>query len=153
MRSAWPPTAWFLPILLLGLQGCAALALPVGTAAVSAGTGSLVEAGASYTMGGATYRTFPVPLADLYGAVRMTLARLGFAAPRERIDRERVLLEVDGIDRSLELTLQPITPALTQLAVAVRRAALGRDPATASELIARTEAALADAGLALTGAR
>lgn len=65
-----------LVLLVLGppvlLSGCATLAIPtVGSAAVGA-SGDALKAGASYTFGGWTYRTFSAPLVGVYGAARQT---------------------------------------------------------------------------------
>lgn len=141
----------FAPLLLaaLALSGCAALAVPAAApAAVSAG-GDALKAGAAQTFGGATYRTFSAPLVEVYGAVRQTLARLGFSPAEEEIDEENVRLVTTAIDRTIRVDLHPITPAMTQMRVFVRRPPLGKDPATASELIAQTELTLAGSPSAL----
>jgi hypothetical protein len=126
--------------VVLALSGCVALPA-LAPAALSAG-GDLVKAG-TVRVGGATYRTFGVPLSELYLATRRTLDDLGFAPPEEESKDERVTLHARAIDRTIRIDLQPITGAMTQMRVFVRRPLLGKDLATASELVAQTELVLA----------
>ncbi len=129
----------------LCLSGCVAAAVPlVAPAAVSAG-GDLVKAGTSHSFGGAVFRTFSVPLPELYDATRQTLARLGFEPAEEKRDKDRVSLRAHAVDRSVRIDLQPITPGMSQMRVFVRKATFGKDPATASEVVTQTENVLADA--------
>ena len=124
----------------LALSGCVALPA-LAPAAVSAG-GDLVKAGTVY-MGGATYRTFSVPLSELYRATRKTLDGLGFEPPEEESVEERVTLRARGVDRTVRIDLQPITGSMTQMRVFVRKATFSKDLATASEVVAQTEQVLA----------
>jgi hypothetical protein len=122
------------------LAGCVAVPA-LAPAALSAG-GDLVKVGTVH-VGGATYRTFGVPLSELYHATRKTLDGLGFAPPEEESKEERVTLYARAIDRTVRIDLQPITGAMTQMRVFVRKETLGKDLATASELVAQTELRLA----------
>jgi hypothetical protein len=122
-------------LVVLAVPGCVALPA-LAPAAVNAG-GDLVKAG-TVRMGGATYRTFSVPLAELYRATRTTLEGLGFATPEEEMVEERVTLRARGVDRTVRIDLQPITGSLTQMRVFVRKETLGKDPATAMELVEQT---------------
>jgi hypothetical protein len=122
--------------------GCIA-APALAPAALSAG-GDLVKAGA-VRLGGSTFRTFSLPLAEVRPAVKSTLEVLGFPAPSEEAGEERTVLHAEGVDRTVRIDLQPITPVMTQVRVSVRKSTLGQDPATASELIARIEQKLAPA--------
>jgi hypothetical protein len=126
--------------LLLGaataLSGCAALAVPaIGSAAASGSAGALVRAGAASVKNGAVYRTFDASLHDVHVAVLTTVASLQLPAPAEKIDHERVTLHTGGIERQVSIDLQPITPALTQLRVAVTIDALRDDTATATTVV------------------
>jgi hypothetical protein len=124
---------------VLTLPGCAAIALPaIAPAAVNAG-GSLAKAGTAHTFGGATYRTFSAPLDEVYDATRQTLARLGFSPAEEEGTRAHVTLRTLATDRKVRIDLQPLTPGMTQMRVFVRTEMLGKDVATASELVAQTE--------------
>jgi len=129
-------------VLVIGvaLSGCVALPA-IAPAAMSAG-GDLVKAGTVRTFGGATQRTFSVPLSELYAATRQTLDRLGFGPPEEQNKDERVTLYAYAIDRAVRIDLMPITGEMTQMRVFVRKGNLGKDVATASELVTQTERVL-----------
>jgi sporulation protein YlmC with PRC-barrel domain len=138
-------------------QGCAALALPaIGTAAVSAGAGGVVKAGTEYTLGGAATRTFTLSLADLHAVTLDTLRRLEIDVVEEEASADRVTISGEAVGRRVELRLDRITPVLTQLRLVVRRDAFRKDRATATEIIAQTEHAVAalaaSTGAALPGA-
>ena len=133
-------------VLALGIvllsSGC--IAAPViAPAALSAG-GDLVKAG-TVRLGGATYRTFSLPLAEVYQATRKTLDGLGFPPPEEKIVEEHVTLYAQGVDRTVRVDLSPITGSMTQMRVFVRKKSLAKDLATASEVLAQTERRLASA--------
>ena len=71
--------ARLLALIVLGLlaSGCAALALPaVGMSIMGDAAGSAVKTGVEHTIGGATYRTFSAPLADVRTAVRQSFRDL-----------------------------------------------------------------------------
>jgi len=124
------------------LSGCVAAPI-LAPAAFSAG-GDLVKAG-TVRLGGATYRTFGLPLAEVHQATRKTLDGLGFPPPEEKTVEERVILYAQGVDRTVRIDLQPITPGMTQMRVFVRKKSFAKDLATASELVAQTELRLAPA--------
>jgi hypothetical protein len=128
-------------VVCLATQGCALLAVPAVGSAVSGGMGGIARAGAA-RVGGATARTFSASLPVVYGAVRATLNRLEFAPPEEEFDQEHVTLRTAGIERDVRIDLQPITPAITQVRVQVKRNLLSRDLATATELVAQVAEAL-----------
>ena len=123
-------------------SGCVAAPL-LAPAAFSAG-GDLVKAG-TVRLGGATYRTFSLPLAEVHQATQKTLDGLGFPQLEEKTVEERVILYAHGVDRTVRIDLQPITPAMTQMRVFVRKKTFAKDLATASELLAQTELSLAPA--------
>jgi hypothetical protein len=137
MASRKPPV--LACVLLTGaaaLSGCAAVALPaLGTAAASGGAGALVRAGATSVRGGTVYRTFDASLREVHAAVEATLSRLEFPPAGEEIDQEHVTLRTEAIDRRMRIDLQPITPALTQLAVTVATDPWRKDLATATTLV------------------
>jgi hypothetical protein len=121
-------------------SGCVAAPM-LAPAAFSAG-GDLVKAG-TVRLGGATYRTFSQPLAEVRRATLTTLESLGFPEPEEQTVEERIVLRAQGIDRTVRIDLQPITASMTQMRVFVRKKFLAKDLATASELVAQTELRLA----------
>ena len=124
---------------LPALSGCAAL--PALAPAALNGAGDLVKAG-TVRMGNATVRTFSLPLADVYDVTRRTMNGLGFAELQEEMVEERVILRGQAVDRTIRIDLQPITGAMTQMRVAVRKKTLSHDLATASELVERIDQAL-----------
>jgi uncharacterized protein DUF3568 len=124
----------------VALSGC--VALPVLAPAAASAGGDLVKAGTVRTFGGATQRTFSVPLSVLYAATRQTLDQLGFAPPEEKSVDERVTLYAYAIDRAVRIDLMPVTGEMTQMRVFVRKDNFGKDVATASELVTQTEQTL-----------
>ena len=121
-------------------SGCVAAPF-LAPAAMNAG-GDLVKAG-TVRLGGATFRTFSLPLTEVRQAARKTLESLGFPEPEEKTAEDRVVLYAYSADRTVRIDLQPITPAMTQMRVFVRKKTLAKDLATASELLAQTELRLA----------
>ena len=127
---------------LVGLlmAGCTGLELPaLGAAAVSAGAGSVVKAGTEYTLTGTAYRTFTLPLEDLAAVVRSTLDRMELPVTAAAAHGERLRLTAEGIGRTVQLELAPISPALTRLKVTVRQGLVRNDRATTSEIIGQIE--------------
>lgn len=144
-RRPAPALAGLLLAGLLVLGGCAALApAAVGTAAIGAGAGSLVKAGTEYTLGGAAYRTFSAPLAEVYEGLRRTFEDLQITITDERFAGGEVRIHGVAIDRTFTVVLDPVTPGLTRLKLVVREmGGLGKDRATAAEIIAQAERRIA----------
>jgi hypothetical protein len=126
-------------VVTFASSGC--IAAPALLPAAFTAGGDLVKAG-TVRLGGATFRTFSVALADLHQATRKTLDDLGFPKPDEEMVEERVIIRAQGVGRSVRIDLQPITGSMTQMRVFVRKETLGKDLATATELVAQTEQAL-----------
>jgi hypothetical protein len=138
--------------LALGTSGCVALPA-LGAAAASGGASSAVKAGTDYTFGGAAVQTFSAPLAEVHDVALATLHRLGVTVTEEETAENGIaLLRGEALQRSVSVTLEPVTPAMTRVSVAVR-SGLARDRATATELLAQTERALALPGSIHTGRR
>ena len=135
-----------LALIVLGLlaSGCAALALPaVGMSIMGDAAGSAVKTGVEHTIGGATYRTFSAPLADVRAAVRQSFRDLEIQITEDELligGGARIVGE--ALHREITVELEPVTPALTRLKIAVRQGLLGRDRATSAELIEQTARAL-----------
>jgi hypothetical protein len=126
----------------LSCSGCAAIAIPpaaVGAAAVSGSAGGLVRAGTEYTMAGAAYRTFSSPVKDVYEAVHETLQKLEITPTNESFDGADVTIHGAAIDRTFTVKLDPITPALTRMKLVVSQYGIGKDRATAGEIISQVE--------------
>ena len=133
-----------LVILAMTASGCAALALPaIGTSVMGNAAGGAAKAGVERTMSGAMYRTFSAPLADVRDAVRQS-----FRDREIQISEDDLLIgggakiKGEALHRHITVRLEPVTPALTRLKLVVRHGLIGRDPATASELIEQTVRAL-----------
>ena len=121
-------------------SGCVALPA-IGAAAASGGASSVVKAGTDYTLGGATARTFSAPLNEVHDVTLGTLQRLGVKVTEEEKTPDGVaVLRGEAIDRTVRVTLEPVTSAMTRVTVGVR-AGMGRDRATAAELLVQTERA------------
>lgn len=134
-----------LAVISLATSGCvAAAALPIGLAALSGGAGSAVKAGTDYTFGGTAYRTFAAPLEDVRDAVVGSFADLEIEITEdEAIDGgDSVWIVGEAAHREIHVKLESITPVLTRLRMVVRQGLIGRDRATAAELIEQTARAL-----------
>jgi len=131
-------------VLALPASGCAALALPaVGVSIMGDAAGSAVKAGVEHTIGGATYRTFSASRADVRAAVRQSFRDLEIQITEDELligGGARIVGE--ALHREITVELEPVTPALTRLKIAVRQGLLGRDRATSAELIEQTARAL-----------
>jgi hypothetical protein len=129
-----------LAILGLSLSGCAAAALPaVGLAAMSGTASTAAKVGVEHTIGGRVARTFAVPLADVRAAVRESFGELRLTVTRdELLTDETAVIEAEARQREIEVSLEPVSPALTRLTIVVKQGWLGRDVTTAGELIAQT---------------
>jgi len=126
------------------LPGCAALALPaLGAAAVSAGAGSVVKASTEYTLTGVAYRTFSAGIDDVRAALLESFERLQLDVQKDEVSEHGRELEATADRRTIDVSLERITPALTRVRLAVKQPFFRRDRATASEIIAQTEHSLA----------
>jgi hypothetical protein len=132
-----------LAVLAALVTGCTGIELaPLGAAALSTGVGNAVKAGTEYTLTGTAYRTFSVPLEDLSVLARRTLDRLDLPVTGAAVHDTRLTLVAEGIDRTVRLTLTPISPSVTRLGVTVKRGPIVRDRATTSELVTQIEQAV-----------
>ena len=135
-----------LALIVLGLlaSGCAALTLPaVGMSIMGDAAGSAVKTGVEHTIGGATYRTFSAPLADVRAAVRQSFRDLEIQITEdELLIGGGAKIVGEALHREITVQLEPVTPALTRLEMAVRQGLLGRDRTTSAELIEQTARAL-----------
>ena len=124
----------------LAAGGCTGIELgAVGVAALSAGAGSVVKTGTEYTLTGAAYRTFTLPLQDLAVVLRSTLARMEFSVDEASVVDGDLVVVAGGIDCAVHLRLTAITPAVTRLRVSVRKGLILRDRATTSEIVTQVE--------------
>ena len=135
----------------LGTSGCAAIGLTgaaIGAGTVSAGAGAVVREGTEYTRGGAVYRTFNLPQAELRLALSDTLARMEMAVITDVMDGDDRRILARARDREIEIQLVPLTRTVTQLKLVVGRGLFGKDRATASEIVVQIERTVEERALA-----
>jgi len=131
-------------VFAVALPGCAALPLAVLSGGMQAGGGALVKTGTEYTASGAVYRTFAIPLADVHAAVLEAFHRTDISVARDEASPKGQRVVGEAQHRTVRVRLTPLTPALTQMELVVKRNLLASDKATASEVLARTEQVLAE---------
>ena len=123
----------------IGLSGCAAVALiPLGASALSGGT-AVVRAGTEYTNSGTVIRTFSLPADRLREAVSETFARMELSIVEDEIDGVDRHITARARGRSIVLTLSPLTRTVTRARLSVSAGRLGKDRATASEIVVQLE--------------
>src|SRR6266404_2581148 len=133
-------------VLAVVLPGCAVLPVAaLGGALLQAGGGALLKTGTEYTAGGTVRRTFTIPVEDVHAAVLEVFCRADLAVDQDEIAKNGVrAIESDADHRTVYVRLLPLTRSLTSMEVVVKRNFLASDKATASELVAETEQALAE---------
>jgi hypothetical protein len=134
-----------LAFALLSLGGCAALGITggaVAVAAVGAGAGEAFRAGTEYSLTGTAFRTFTASAETMHEATRSTLSRMAFIVEREEEMSPGRRVVATGIGCTIEIEIEPLSPAVTRIELMVKRGFLKRDRATASEIITQIELAL-----------
>jgi hypothetical protein len=134
-----------LAFALLSLGGCAALGITggaVAVAAVGAGAGEALRAGTEYSLTGTAFRTFTASAETMHEATRSTLSRMAFIVEREEEMSPGRRVVATGIGCTIEIEIEPLSPAVTRIELMVKRGFLKRDRATASEIITQIELAL-----------
>jgi hypothetical protein len=137
--------AALLAFALLSLGGCAALGITggaVAVAAVGAGAGEVLRVGTEYSLTGTALRTFTASVEDMQEAIRSTLSRMAFTLESEEEMSPGRRIVAIGIGRTIEIELEPLSPAVTRVELLVKRSFLRRDRATASEIITQIELAI-----------
>jgi hypothetical protein len=130
---------------LLGLGGCAALGITGGAvtvAAVGAGAGEVLRAGTEYSLTGTALRTFTASMDIMAEVTRSTLSRMAFTIEREENMSPGRRIVATGIGRTIEIELEPLSPAVTHIELAVKRNFFRRDRSTANEIIVQIELGL-----------
>src|SRR2546428_9719327 len=114
--------------------GCAALALPVvGMSVMSDAAESAVKAGVEHTMGGAAYRTFSAPLADVRAAVRQSFRDLEIQITEdELLIGGGAKIVGEALHPEITLRLGPATPPPPRPRMARRPGPPRRGPPTAA---------------------
>jgi hypothetical protein len=147
------PIFAIVPVLILTviLHGCAAIPLAaLAGSALEAGGGVLVKTGTAYTAGGTAYRTFTLPLEDVHVAVLEAFRRADITVKKDEASADGQLMIGEATHRKVRIRLIPLTRALTQMDLVVKRNFLASDKATASELLQLTERVVA--GKTISGA-
>jgi hypothetical protein len=130
---------------LLGLGGCAALGITGGAvtvAAVGAGAGEVLRAGTEYSLTGTALRTFTASMDIMAEVTRSTLSRMAFTIESEEEMSPGRRIVATGIGRTIEIELEPLSPAVTHIELAVKRNFFRRDRSTANEIIVQIELGL-----------
>lgn len=134
-----------LAFAVFSLGGCAALGITggaVAVAAVGAGAGEVLRAGTEYSVTGTAFRTFTASVETMREATRSTLSRMAFTFEREEEMSPGRRIVATGIGRTIEIELEPLSPAVTRVELMVKRSFFRRDRATASEIITQIELAI-----------
>ena len=114
-------------VFAVALPGCAALPLAVLSGGMQAGGGALVKTGTEYTASGAVYRTFAIPLADVHAAVLEAFHRTDIAVAQDEASPKGQRVVGEAQHRTVRVRLTPLTPALTQMELVVKRNLLASD--------------------------
>jgi len=120
---------------------CAAALLGAGCEPMSiAAVGVGGSAAVSHTLNGITYRTFTAPAANVRTASLSALNRMGIKyTGSEKAEHGAELLKAKATDRSIEITLEPLSASSTRMKVVARNGSIFYDSATATEIILQTE--------------
>ncbi len=131
-------------VAVAALGGCAAVALPaLGAGALSGGASSVVKASTEYSSTGVAYRTFSADLDDVRAAVLQSLYALQIDVHEDEATKQGGRIEASAGNRTIQIRFERITPVLTRMRLVVKQPFFRRDRSTASELVTRTEQALA----------
>ncbi len=124
----------FLPILgmlaALNLAGCAGVALTAGGIAGSAGV--------NHTLSGIVYKTFTAPMKDLRTATLKTLNMMQITVTADKKAEYGWRIDGTAFERTIEIELERLTPAVTRMRVTVDKGSIFKDSATSTEIILQT---------------
>ncbi len=124
----------FLPILgmlaALNLAGCAGVALTAGGIAGSAGV--------NHTLSGIVYKTFTAPMKDLRTATLKTLNMMQITVTADKKAEYGWRVDGTAFERTIEIELERLTPAVTRMRVTVDKGSIFKDSATSTEIILQT---------------
>lgn len=132
-----------------GIACAAALSIAAGLAAceplaiTSFGVGA--STAVSHTLGGITYRTFTAPAPRVRAASIAALGRMGIALASSDKSKDIEVLRATARERTIEITLEPISTNATRMRVVARNGGIFYDSATATEIILQTERSLGSA--------
>jgi hypothetical protein len=124
---------------VVGLGGCASLALTAG--------GIAGGAGIDHTLSGIAYKTFSEPLPSVRLATLKTLNLMAMDVTKDEqpADRGEWAITAQATDRIIDIELEPVTAKATRMRVVVHKGDIFfKDAATGTEIIVQTAEALAD---------
>ncbi|HXH81563.1 MAG TPA: DUF3568 family protein [Candidatus Tectomicrobia bacterium] len=127
-------------VALVGLQGCAAVGIPL----LLTGAGIAAGQGTSYTLDGIAYRTFTAPVEDVRRAAYLTMRRMEITLQSDDVTESGRELVAAAGDRTVYVELERLTPRTTRMRITAKQGWFFRDRATAGEFIVQTERALDD---------
>jgi len=123
---------WTLMLALaVSVQGCAEVGVSPPAQSVN------------FTLDGVAYRTFSAPVDDMRRAALSTFKRMDLELKSDEATEDgcRELIAANS-DRTLYVELDRLTARTTRMRITAKNSWLGRDRATAGEIIVQTERAL-----------
>jgi len=96
-------------------------------------------AAVTHTLGGINYKTFTASSASVRSASLVALQRMASSTPGRKGPNGSEVLSATATDRSIEITLEPLSPSSTRMKVVARNGRIFTDSATATEIILQTE--------------
>lgn len=124
-------------LLTSSLSGCETLAI------TALGLGA--SAGVSHQNEGITYRTFTAPSKKVRGASLLALSKMGITVEATGKTDNGEIIKAATADYAIEIELEAISPTATRMRAVAKRSLFVYDAATAREIVAQTERALAKA--------
>jgi len=114
----------------LNLAGCAGAALTAGGIAGSTGV--------NHTLSGIVYKTFTTPMKDLRTATLKALNRMQIKVTADKKAKFGWRINGTAFERTIEIELERLTPAVTRMRVTVDKGSIFKDSATSTEIILQT---------------
>ena len=125
-------------VMMLGLNGCAALVI----ALVGAAVGVAGETAISYSINGIAARTMTMPLARVRRAALKALKRMGIRVLGREKTSVGEIIRANSKDRLIEVRLERVSRRSTRMRIVARYGFFLHDRATAVEIIQQTEKVL-----------
>jgi Protein of unknown function (DUF3568) len=129
----------------IGLVGLAAVLLLGGCQAVAvtaAGIGA--STGLTHTASSISYRTFTAPETQVRQATLIALERMGVKVEGTSRSQATETIRASMADRAIEIELEAMNSATTHISASAQRGLFVFDGATAREIVAQTESAMAE---------
>jgi Protein of unknown function (DUF3568) len=118
------------------LSGCQALAI------TAAGVGA--SAGLTHTASSISYRTFTASDQQVRQATLMALGKMGVKVDKSEKKENTETIRASVADRTIEIELEAMSKSATRISAYAQRSAFLYDAATAREIVAQTEIAMAE---------